>query len=145
MTTQLRKPLSILWLPLCRINKLGFTFLEDCCDLLHLWVIIGALELLHHSVLGVPMCWYTHSCCHQDTFLVPVLGIYTTIQLHHHQACANTAWGGCITLRFSCPLDTQRNFLLFVFLSFLFFWFLVALFSVLVFQFFLHTKSIKNV
>ena len=39
LKTQLRRPLSILWLPLSRINKLGYTTREDCCDPLHLWVI----------------------------------------------------------------------------------------------------------
>src|SRR3954468_10397550 len=39
LTTQLLRLASIIWLPLCRINKLGNTTLEDCCDLLHLWVI----------------------------------------------------------------------------------------------------------
>ena len=36
LTTQMRRPLSILWLPLSRINKLGYTTREDCCDPLHL-------------------------------------------------------------------------------------------------------------
>ena len=39
LTTQLQRPLSILWLPLCRINKLGYTSLEDYCHTLHLWVM----------------------------------------------------------------------------------------------------------
>ena len=39
LTTPLLRLSSILWLPLCRINKLGFTSLEDCCDPLYLWVI----------------------------------------------------------------------------------------------------------
>src|SRR3954468_797517 len=39
LTTQLLRLASILWLPLCRINKLGNTTLEDCCDPLYLWVI----------------------------------------------------------------------------------------------------------
>src|SRR3954471_3690337 len=39
LTTQLLRLACILWLPLCRINKLGNTTCEDCCDLLHLWVI----------------------------------------------------------------------------------------------------------
>src|SRR3954471_15728368 len=41
LTTQLLRLASILWLPLCRINKLGNTTLEDCCDPLYLWVISG--------------------------------------------------------------------------------------------------------
>ena len=39
LTTHLLRVISILWLPLCRINKLGFTSLEDCGDPLYLWVI----------------------------------------------------------------------------------------------------------
>src|SRR4051812_20945965 len=39
LTTQLLRIASILFLPLCRINKLGNTTREDCCDPLHLWVI----------------------------------------------------------------------------------------------------------
>ena len=39
LTTPLLRLTNILWLPLCRINKLGFTSLEDCCDPLYLWVI----------------------------------------------------------------------------------------------------------
>src|SRR4051812_3542803 len=39
LTTQLLMLASILWLPLCRINKLGNTTREDYCNSLHLWVI----------------------------------------------------------------------------------------------------------
>src|SRR3954467_2189287 len=39
LTTQLLRLASILWLPFSRINKLGNTIREDCCDPLHLWVI----------------------------------------------------------------------------------------------------------
>src|SRR3954465_12584613 len=39
LTTQLLRLASILCLPLCRINKLGNTTLEDCCDPIYLWVI----------------------------------------------------------------------------------------------------------
>src|SRR3954464_15140810 len=39
LITQLLRLASILCLPLCRINKLGNTTREDCCDPLHLWVI----------------------------------------------------------------------------------------------------------
>src|SRR3954462_1594727 len=39
LTTQLLRLASILWLPLCQINKLGNTTREDCCDPLYLWVI----------------------------------------------------------------------------------------------------------
>ena len=33
-------------LPLSRINKLGYTTREDCCDPLHLWVISMAIHFL---------------------------------------------------------------------------------------------------
>ena len=46
LTTPLLRLSSILWLPLCRINKLGFTSLEDCCDPLYLWVINPVLVYL---------------------------------------------------------------------------------------------------
>ena len=39
LTNHLLRLTYILWLPLCRINKLGFTSHEDCCDPLYLWVI----------------------------------------------------------------------------------------------------------
>src|SRR3954465_5165971 len=39
LSTHLLRLISILWLPLCRINKFGFTSLEDCGDPLYLWVI----------------------------------------------------------------------------------------------------------
>src|SRR4051794_6960635 len=41
LTTHLLRLISILWLPLCRINKLGFTTLEDCDHPIYLWVISG--------------------------------------------------------------------------------------------------------
>src|SRR3954469_7597585 len=41
LTTHLLRVISILWLPLCRINILGFTSLEDCGDPIYLWVIIA--------------------------------------------------------------------------------------------------------
>src|SRR4051812_43988651 len=41
LTTQLLRLASILYLPLCQINKLGNTTLEDRCDPLYLWVING--------------------------------------------------------------------------------------------------------
>src|SRR4051812_33698634 len=44
LTTHLLRLISILWLPLCRINKLGFTTLDDCGDPIYLWVISG-----HHA------------------------------------------------------------------------------------------------
>ena len=39
LTNHLLRLTNNLWLPLCRINKLGFTSLEDCGDPLYLWVI----------------------------------------------------------------------------------------------------------
>ena len=39
LTTQLSKPVCILWLPLCRINKLGYLAREDYLDPLQLRVI----------------------------------------------------------------------------------------------------------
>src|SRR3954463_1969026 len=39
LTNQSSKLIFILWIPLCQINKLGYTTLEDCCDPLYLWVI----------------------------------------------------------------------------------------------------------
>ena len=39
LTNHLLRLTFILWLPLCRINKLGFTSREDCCDPLYLWDI----------------------------------------------------------------------------------------------------------
>ena len=39
LTTHLLRLISILWLPLCRINKLGFTSLEDGGDPQYLSVI----------------------------------------------------------------------------------------------------------
>ena len=39
LTIHLLRLTNILWLPLCRINKLGFTSREDCYDPLYLWVI----------------------------------------------------------------------------------------------------------
>src|SRR4051812_45119291 len=42
LTTHLLRLISILWLPLCRINKLGFTSLEDCGDPIYLWVITAS-------------------------------------------------------------------------------------------------------
>src|SRR3954465_11907457 len=51
LTTQLLRLVSILWLPMCRINKLGNTTLEDCCDPLYLWVIkTNCLALLPGSI-----------------------------------------------------------------------------------------------
>src|SRR5215216_5494934 len=44
LTTQLLRLASILWLPLCQINKLGNTTRKDCWDPLHLWVIKHLLK-----------------------------------------------------------------------------------------------------
>src|SRR4051795_4802781 len=52
LTTHLLRLISILWLPLCRINKLGFTTLEDYGDPIYLWVIktiSGAVAGEHSS------------------------------------------------------------------------------------------------
>src|SRR4051794_16858909 len=38
LTTHLLRLIRILWLPFCRIKKLGFTSLEDCGDPIYLWV-----------------------------------------------------------------------------------------------------------
>src|SRR3954470_11613490 len=45
LTTHLSRLISILWLPLCRINKLGFTTLEDRGDPIYLWVISRPLKV----------------------------------------------------------------------------------------------------
>ena len=50
LTTPLLRLTNILWLPLCRINKLGFTSLEDCCDPLYLWVITYSLQFIQPCV-----------------------------------------------------------------------------------------------
>src|SRR3954471_15354835 len=47
LTTQLLRLASILWLPLCQINKLGNTTREDYCDPLYLWVI-NASNIVSH-------------------------------------------------------------------------------------------------
>src|SRR4051812_13853 len=49
LTTQLLRLASILWLPLCPINKLGNTTRKDCCNSLHLWVI-----KLPHPLFYIP-------------------------------------------------------------------------------------------
>jgi hypothetical protein len=59
LTTHLLRLTYILWLPLCRINKLGFTSLEDCCDPLYLWVITG--QTLATPVTRPP--WRLPSLC----------------------------------------------------------------------------------
>ena len=54
LTTPLLRLISILCLPLCRINKLGFTSLEDCCDPLYLWVINDHISLIYlHLVVSI--------------------------------------------------------------------------------------------
>src|SRR5215213_8050908 len=59
LTTPLLRLSSILCLPLCRINKLGFTTREDCCDPLYLWVINELIIIIRHnsysSFLRYPM------------------------------------------------------------------------------------------
>src|SRR3954464_3775008 len=45
LTTHLLRLISILWLPLYRIYKLGFTFHEDCGDPIYLWVIMALLDI----------------------------------------------------------------------------------------------------
>src|SRR3954467_3073885 len=59
LTTQLLRLASILWLPSCRINKLGNTAREDCCDPLHLWVINYYVRLINDFVLLILSCL----CC----------------------------------------------------------------------------------
>jgi hypothetical protein len=55
LTTRLSRLIFILWLPLCQINKLGNTSLEDCFDPLYLWVI-RRLYLLdtYWGDMGIP-------------------------------------------------------------------------------------------
>ena len=67
LTTQLLRLISILWLPLCQINKLGNTTLEDCCDPLYLWVINAqylcipsSTSLLISTLFSFP--WYVIPC-----------------------------------------------------------------------------------
>src|ERR1044071_3464270 len=45
LTTQLSKPVRILWLPRCRINKLGYLAREDYLDPLQLRVISYAPKI----------------------------------------------------------------------------------------------------
>ena len=60
LTTQLSKPVRILWLPKCRINKLGYLAREDYLDPLHLRVINTpvdqaareAMDLLKTTILA---------------------------------------------------------------------------------------------
>src|SRR3954464_2885766 len=53
LTTHMLRLISILWLPLCRINKLGFTSLEDCGDPLYLWVIKIVFSRAEFLVPGI--------------------------------------------------------------------------------------------
>ena len=70
LTTQLRRALSILWLPLSWINKLGYTTREDCYDPLHLWVINtifwrrcqGAITLIIGSLGKYSLSLYSLYC-----------------------------------------------------------------------------------
>ena len=50
LTTPLLRLTNIIWLTLCRINKLGFTSLEDYCDPLYLWVIISYFVIIHEKI-----------------------------------------------------------------------------------------------
>src|SRR5215217_8011479 len=59
LTTPLLRLTSILCLPLCRINKLGNTSLEDCCDPLYLWVVCSQLYFHLSYIDG---CAYRSSC-----------------------------------------------------------------------------------
>src|SRR3954468_24988665 len=56
LRTHLLRLISILWLPLCRINKLGFTSLKDCGGPIYLWVInrlLGPIDVLdNHASFG---------------------------------------------------------------------------------------------
>src|SRR3954447_17492765 len=65
LTTHLLRLISILWLPLCRINKLGFTTLEDCGHPLYLWVINPLLGAAYSNVQNVRMKtieWCSRDC-----------------------------------------------------------------------------------
>src|SRR3954471_4322003 len=53
LTTQLSKPVRILWLPKCRIKKLGYLAREDYLDPLQLRVI----SALAHPLGVVPEIW----------------------------------------------------------------------------------------
>ena len=64
LTTQLRRPLGVLWLPLCRINKSGYTTREDYCDPLYLWDIksfLASLPGIHSSTYWFTWEVYTFS------------------------------------------------------------------------------------
>ena len=55
LTTQLLRLINILWLPLCRINKLGFTSLENTAiHPLYLWVI---KTIFWHRCRGLKCYW----------------------------------------------------------------------------------------
>ena len=41
--------------------------------------LVGKTRLLHHSALGVPTSWHSQSWCHQEYFLAPLPGIYSSI------------------------------------------------------------------
>src|SRR4051812_10893474 len=56
LTTHLLRLISILWIPLCRINKLGFTTLEDCGDPIYLWVINTLHTHTHRQHYIRPRC-----------------------------------------------------------------------------------------
>jgi hypothetical protein len=58
LTTHLLRLINILWLPFVESRNLGFTFLEDCCDPLYLWVISIILLWLQFisQVTGISVC-----------------------------------------------------------------------------------------
>jgi hypothetical protein len=72
LTTHLLRLINILWLPLCRINKFGFTSLEDYCDPLYLWVIIVPTKLSLHEDVPVASTLF-HSCTILDCYDVQYL------------------------------------------------------------------------
>ena len=55
LTTQLRRPCKCFWLPLCRINKLGYTSLEDYYDPLDLWDITPMCSFFFIWFFDVPV------------------------------------------------------------------------------------------
>ena len=55
LTTQLSKPVRILWLPKCRMNKLGYLAREDYLDPLQLRVIKYCFLV---GPLDAPLCLY---------------------------------------------------------------------------------------
>src|SRR3954463_11917588 len=60
LTTHLLRLISILWLPLCRINKLGFTTLEDRGDPIYLWVIRQRRLLVVNHLTAITILSQNH-------------------------------------------------------------------------------------